>query len=70
MKFKTGKSFRKVVNYLRTVFSFDVPFKFVIDGNFLHKAITLGIDLKEKLTEILGVPVIIDIFFTSFIAFT
>jgi rRNA-processing protein FCF1 len=62
MKFKVGKAFRKIANYMKTVFGFEIPFKIAVDGNFLHKALALGIDLQAKLSTLFEVPVLIDIF--------
>lgn len=61
MKLKIAKAFKKIAHYLQTVFSFAIPFRIAIDGNFLHKALKAGIDIHYKLAELLGIPAIIGI---------
>lgn len=50
---KKNKWFKKVVNFYRYVFKFDVPYNILIDGNFVAASIHKKFDMKELLTKVL-----------------
>lgn len=50
---KKNKWTKKEINFYRFVFKFDIPFKVLVDGNFVGLSIKKKFDLKEKLKKFL-----------------
>jgi U3 small nucleolar RNA-associated protein 23 len=48
---KKNKWFKKVVNFYRFVFKFEVPFNILIDGNFIAMAMKKKFDMKDILQK-------------------
>jgi U3 small nucleolar RNA-associated protein 23 len=50
---KKNKWFRKVINFYRLVFKFEVPFNILVDGNFIATMLKKKLELKDHLTKVL-----------------
>lgn len=50
---KKNKWFKKVVNFYRFVFKFEVPYNILIDGNFVAVSLQKKFDMKNLLTKTL-----------------
>ncbi len=48
-----NKWFKKVINFYRYVFKFEIPYKILIDGNFVAVMMQKKLDLKEHLSKVL-----------------
>lgn len=48
---RKNKWFKKVINFYRFVFKFEVPFKIIIDGNFVACSLQKKFDMKDLLTK-------------------
>jgi U3 small nucleolar RNA-associated protein 23 len=51
---KKNKWFKKVINFYRYVFKFEVPFNILIDGNFVACSLQKKFDMKDLLTKTIG----------------
>jgi len=51
---KKNKWFKKVVNFYRYVFKFEIPFNILIDGNFVAISLQKKFEMKELLAKTLG----------------
>jgi len=51
---KKNKWFKKVVNFYRFVFKFEVPFNILIDGNFVAVSLQKKFEMKDLLSKTLG----------------
>jgi len=52
MRIKRLKQYRKYANLFKMNHSFDPPFKFLIDGSFLHMALKTNTQLKETFSKV------------------
>jgi rRNA-processing protein FCF1 len=50
---KKNKWFKKVINFYRFIFKFEVPFNILIDGNFVATMLKKKLDLKEHLSKVM-----------------
>ena len=50
---KKNKWFKKVINFYRYIFKFEVPYNILIDGNFVSIMMQKKLDLKEHLIKVL-----------------
>jgi U3 small nucleolar RNA-associated protein 23 len=50
---KKNKWLKKVINFYRFVFKFEVPFNILIDGNFIATMLRKKLELKEHLSKVL-----------------
>ena len=48
---KKNKWFKKVINFYRFVFKFDIPYNIIIDGNFVAFSMQKKFDIKDQLTK-------------------
>ena len=48
MRVKRQKKYKKYVNFYKVVYKFHPPYKILVDGNFFHKAISTGFNLRDN----------------------
>jgi rRNA-processing protein FCF1 len=54
MRIKRGKKYKKYVSHFKVVYKFKPPYRVMIDGGFLHYAVTNGdFDLQSNLKKII-----------------
>ena len=46
MRIKRGKKYKKWINFYKVVYKFKPPYRLLVDGNFFHKAVSQGFDLR------------------------
>jgi U3 small nucleolar RNA-associated protein 23 len=50
---KKNKWFKKVINFYRYIFKFEVPYNILIDGNFVAVMMQKKLEMKEHLSKVL-----------------
>ena len=62
MRVKRAKKYKKYINFYKVVYKFKPPFKILVDGNFLHTAVSNDFNLRDNFYKLLNDTPLLDIF--------
>lgn len=54
MRVKRLKKYKKYVSFYKVVYKFRPPYKILVDGNFLHTAVSSGFNLRENFFKLIA----------------
>lgn len=54
MRVKRLKKYKKYVNFYKVVYKFHPPYKFLVDGNFFHHAVSNHLNLRDTFYQLIN----------------